>query len=333
MTSGELQMQLFRAINSKTGENVILANEIAELLDISTDSAYRRIRGEKTIALDELYSLCKHYRISLDTLLNVQADAFVFEGRILDATNFRFEEYLKTVVQQMEYMNTFKKKEFIYLCKDSPFFHHYYIREFAAFKYYFWMSTIFFFPEFRHKKIDIDEYPEELFSLGQKALDLYEKLDSVEIWNIENLNGTLRQLDYYQSGGVFKSTGDILKIYEAIEKTMQHVEKQAALGYKFKYGDPEQKPLGKFRMYFNEVVLGDNQMLVLLDDFKIAYIPHSVANFMITRDEYFCDKFHQYLQNLMKRSTLISEVSEKERARFFRIIRERIERRKETLKL
>jgi hypothetical protein len=33
----------------------------------------------------------------------------------------------------------------------------------------------------------------------------------------------------------------------------------------------------------------------------------------------------------MKRSTLISEVSEKERNRFFRIIREKIQARKESL--
>jgi len=37
------------------------------------------------------------------------------------------------------------------------------------------------------------------------------------------------------------------------------------------------------------------------------------------------------LQNQMKRSTLISAVSEKERGRFFRIIRERIAKRKESL--
>jgi hypothetical protein len=37
--------------------------------------------------------------------------------------------------------------------------------------------------------------------------------------------------------------------------------------------------------------------------------------------------------NLIKRSTLISEVSEKERSRYFRRMRERIDRRKEGLKV
>ena len=49
MTSGELQQQLFKAIKNKAGENLLLADEVAKLLDISVDSAYRRIRGEKTV--------------------------------------------------------------------------------------------------------------------------------------------------------------------------------------------------------------------------------------------------------------------------------------------
>ena len=195
------------------------------------------------------------------------------------------------------------------------------------------MSTLLYFPEFRNKKLSLDDYPDELFELGKKILDLYEQVDSVEIWNIESLNSTLRQIDYYQDGGIFQSDEDILKVYEAIEKTLDHLEIQAELGYKFNYNDPDKKPRGKFRMYFNEVVLGDNQMLAVMDGSKIAYVPHSAANYMATRDIAFCDHFHQYLQNLMRRSTLISEVSEKERSRFFRIMRGKIEHRKESLRV
>lgn len=331
MTNNELQQQLFKAIKDRAGENLLLADEVAKILGISVDSAYRRIRGEKTISLDELHTLCLHYKISLDKLMNVQTGGFLFEGNFLDSKNFRFDAYLKGVMHNLAYINSFKEKEFYYLCKESPMFHHYYFREFAALKYYAWMATLLFFPEFRNKKLKLEDYPEEFFEIGKKILALYEEMDSVEIWNIESLNSTLRQIDYYQDGGLFQSDNDILKVYEAIEKTIDHLEKQAELGYKFKYGDPERKPLGKYRMYFNEVVLGDNQMLAVMDGSKITYIPHSAANYMATRDVAFCDHFHKYLQNLMRRSTLISEVSEKERARFFRIMRDKIEHRKEGL--
>ncbi len=333
MNTGELQQQLFRAVKNKIGPSLSAADEIAGLLDISVDSAYRRMRGEITVNLEELHLLCNHYHISLDKLMNVDTGAFLFEGNFLDTNNFRFDAYLKGVMHSLAYIKSSNGSEFFYLCKDSPMFHHFYFREFAAFKHYFWMSTLLFFPEFRNKKISLDDYPEEYFSIGEKILEIYDQVDSVEIWNIESLNGTLRQIDYYKQSGLFKSEVDILRVYEAIEKMLDHLEKQAELGFKFKYGDPEKKPLGRYRMYFNEVVLGDNQMLAVMDGSKIAYVPHSAANYMATRDMAFCDHFHQYLQNLMRRSTLISETSEKERSRFFRIIRDKIEHRKESLKV
>ncbi|MEO7923248.1 MAG: helix-turn-helix domain-containing protein [Chitinophagaceae bacterium] len=333
MNTGELQQQLFKALKSKTGPQVSLADEIAGLLGISSDSVYRRIRGEISLGLDELYTICNHYHVSLDQLMNVQTGGFQFEGKFLDTKTFRFDAYLKSIMHQLAYINSFKGSEYYYLCKESPMFHHYYFREFSAFKYHAWMCTLLFFPEFRNKKFKLEDYPAELFEIGQKILGIYEQIDSVEIWNIESMNSTLRQIDYYQDGGLFESDEDILKVYEAIEKAMEHIEAQAELGYKFKLGDPDKKPLGRFRMYFNEVVLGDNQMLAVLDGTKIAYVPHSAANYMSTRDVIFCEHLYEYLQNLMRRSTLISEVSEKERARFFRIMRGKIENRKEALRV
>ena len=86
-------------------------------------------------------------------------------------------------------------------------------------------------------------------------------------------------------------------------------------------------------MYFNEVVLLDNSMLIMLDNAKMAMVPHTAINYMMTRDLAYCENYSQYVLNLIRRSTLISEVSEKERSRFFKRMRDRIERRKEGLKV
>ncbi|HEX7905310.1 MAG TPA: helix-turn-helix domain-containing protein [Chitinophagaceae bacterium] len=329
----EIQQQIFSAIKNRLSPEASVAEETARILDISTDSAYRRMRGEKQISLEELYKLCTHYNISLDQLMEIQTGAFMFQGNILDNKTFQFDKYLTGIMNSLAYMNSFKEKEFFNLCKDSPIFHHFYFREFAAFKYFAWMGTLMHLPEFKNKKVNFEEYPDSFFEIGQKALALYDKLDSVEIWNIESLNTTLRQIDFFRDGNRFRSDQDILKVYEAIEKMMDHLEKQAELGYKFNYGDPEKKPLGRYRMYFNEVVLGDNSSMAVIDNSKIAFLPHTAMNYLMTRDMKYCDNYHSYIQNLMKSSTLISEVSEKERSKFFRIHRDRIASRKASLKI
>ena len=188
-------------------------------------------------------------------------------------------------------------------------------------------------PGFEKKKFRFSDHPDELFAIEQKILDLYNQIPSVEIWNLENMNIFFRQIEFYRDGQVFESDEDVYILYEAIEKLWDHLEEQASLGYKFNYNDPQKKKIGEFKMYFNEVLLGDNNMMVELDGTKLSYISHTTINFMFTRDVAFNENMYNHIQNQVKRSTLISEVSEKERARFFRIVRDRILSRKQNLGL
>ena len=333
MEAAALQQQLFISIKSKIADHLSAPDEIAKMLDVSTDSVYRRMRGEKTISLDELHKLCTHYKISLDQLMQIETGAFLFQGKLLDSQTFRFDAYLTNIMHTMAYFNSFKEKEFYYLCKDIPIFHQYHSRELAAFKYFFWVKTLCNFPEFKNKRISLEEYPDDFFELSKKNLNFYRQLDTTEVWNLESLNGTLRQIDYYVDGKIFDSNKDALKVFEAIEKFLDHLEKQAELGYKFNPDDPEKKPMGKLHLYLNEFILLDNNMLMVMDNRKMVLIPHSAINYMFTNDVGFCDNFYSYTQNLIRRSTLLSEASEKERSRFFRQLREKVNNRKHALKL
>jgi hypothetical protein len=331
MNTTALQVRFFQYLKTKLPEGASLAEEIAAVLDISTDSAYRRIRGEKPVAFEELHTLCTRYRLSLDTLLNLQSDTIAFQGKYVDPVSFRFDEYLAAVGQQVKYMASFKERAMYYLCKDIPLFHHYHYKELAAFKYFFWHKTLLQTPEFANKKIQLSDYPDAIFEIGRKALDTYNQIDSCEIWNIESLTSTLRQIEYYQDSKIFQSKEDLLLVYDALEKLFIHLEAQADMGYKFDNRDPERKRLSSYQLYFNEVVTGDNSILAVLDATKICFLTHSTLNFMVTRDVAFCDNMYSYYHNLMRKSTLISSVSERERSRFFKLLRKRIEARKQAL--
>ena len=333
MNTEKLQQQLFAEIKKKIGENGSVAEEIGKLLGISSDSAYRRMRGEKTISLDELHILCRQYKISLDRMMDIPTGGFLFHGNILDKKDYRFDAYMKGMVNAMAYMNSFAKKEFYSMCKDLLIFHQFHIREIAAFKWFFWIKTYYDFPEFARKKFRFSDYDDDLFAMAQKSLAFYNQLPSVELLSLEYMTSVFRQIEFFRDGNVFESDKDVYILYEALEKLWDHLEKQAELGYKFSYGDPEQKPISKLEMYFNEVLIGDNNMLVILDNVKISYVAHTAINYMTTRDIVFNENMFNHIQTQMKRSTLISGVSEKERSKFFRQIREKITRRKESLKI
>ena len=331
MESLELQQELFRVIKANIPGHLSATEEIAKVLNVSVDSVYRRMRGEKTISLDELYALCAHYKISLDQLMNLQTSSFLFRGNFLNEKTFRYEAYLGSIIKDLTAFNTFSEREFYHLNKDVPLFHHFNIREIAAFKYFFWMKTIFNFQGFANTRFNFNFYSDELWEMGKRIIEEYNKLPSVELWNVENINVAIRQIEFYRDSQMFESDRDTLVLYEAWEKVIDHIERQAERGFKFKYGDPEMKPLSTYGVYFNEVMLGDNSMVFILNGVKQSIINHTNINYMTTRDINFAENVYDYVQSLMKRSTLISKVSEKERSKFFRILRERIARRKDAL--
>ena len=68
MEADEIQNLLFQRIKEKAPSNISLVDELANLLGMSNDIAYRRIRGEKQLSISEVQKLSTHYNISLDQL-------------------------------------------------------------------------------------------------------------------------------------------------------------------------------------------------------------------------------------------------------------------------
>src|SRR5438094_8769867 len=102
MSTEDLQVQLFQYLKNKMPPQASLVDEVAAALNISTDSAYRRIQGEKPITLEEIYLLCTRYNFSLDTLLNLKTDAITFQGNYIDPVSFSFEDYLTQMGRQLK---------------------------------------------------------------------------------------------------------------------------------------------------------------------------------------------------------------------------------------
>jgi hypothetical protein len=90
--------------------------------------------------------------------------------------------------------------------------------------------------------------------------------------------------------------------------------------------DPKTKKLN-LTFFYNRVVLGSNTILVNTDDTKTAYLNYNVLDYMVTRDEKFCNQCSEDLNNMMRKATVISQTSEKQRNIFFGILLTKIEDR------
>jgi hypothetical protein len=123
---------------------------------------------------------------------------------------------------------------------------------------------------------------------------------------------------------MFESEEDVKRVYKGLLKLVNHLEQQAEHGMKFRI-DEEPKPGGAaYNLFWNDLVMGDNTILVELDSKRLTFLNHSVINFIYTTDERFNAYMFDNMQNIAKRSTPLSRVGEKDRYRFFNRLRDKM---------
>jgi len=310
------QQLFFDQIKLTIPSNISLVEVISNLLNISDDSVYRRIRGEKELSFTELQLLATHYNISIDSILSLKNDQLVlFKDFRINQNNFTFEQYLTSLIETLNFLRKTDNLEIIYSAKDFPIFHYFLFPKLAAFKLFFWQKSILNFDSFKSRQFSKDANLNEL-EIGKLAMLKYYKLPGIEIWGEEIIHSSLRQIEFYHESGFFKCTEDIIEILDEMEKMLMHLQSMASSGNKF-IGENPDKDGGSFQLYFNEMILGNNSLLVRSGATKTVYLTYNELNYISTMDENFCQQYYQSLKTLISKSSLISTASEKIRNMFF----------------
>ena len=331
MPSNQAQEFLFQRIKELLPPAVSLTDAISDILHVSNDSAYRRIRNETPLVLEEAKVLCEHFHLSLDQVLHIKGNSILFENVSINNQQYTYQKYLDDLMGLMKYVNSFARKEVVYLTKDIALFHNFYFHPWIAFRYFFWMKTIFQHPDFTTKTIDLNGVPDNIVTTSRELTKFYSLIPSTEIWNTECVNSAISQIEFYKDSGIFSSGADIRIVYEALKETIRHLKTQVEYGCKFLPGENPHTKKENFNFFYNRVVLGDNTIFVTTDNVRTVYLNYDALNYMMTRDEKFCNQCQEDLNNLMRRGTVISQTSEKQRNIFFGILLAKIEDRQQKI--
>ena len=326
MDTTDLQHQLFTIIKKKLPVSVSLVDELSDVLNIGSDSVYRRVRGEKEITVTELKLLCERYSISLDQLLQLKTDSVIFSSPELNVDHLPIDKYLTGILQQLKYFNSFKNRKLMYLSKDAPVFHFYVFPEIAAFKSFFWAKTIMNQDGFHHRKFSLaDSDGLESYQKGIQIIREYNEIPSVELWSYESINSTFSQIEFYRDAGMFNTKDDLIAVLDSLTRMLDHLQLQAEKGYKFLPGSTDVGYRAPFELYLNEVVIGSNTIHTELDDLRLTFVTYNVLHYMHTSDQRFTKKAFENFELLISRSTLISATGEKDRNKFFQLLRDKVE--------
>lgn len=288
-----------------------LAEEMSDILEVSIDSAYRRIRGETELTIDEIYKISKKYSISLDEVFGNQSDTVTFAYTKLTDSAKNFETYLSRIINHLKAINKFEDRKIYYVAEEIPIFYSFFSKKLTEFKLFYWQRSVVNVPDYQQAKFEWNIIPANLVDIAHNSFKEYLSVPSSEVWTKETVLTGLRQIKFYFDSGILKKEL-ALELLVDYRSMIEMVEKNAGNARK-NISDTSET----YSLYSSEVVLGTNCIYVVMGESRYSYISFNTLNSLTTNNPGFCDETEHWVRNLEKKSTLISGVAEKQRYRFF----------------
>ncbi len=319
------QSEFLNKIEDIISANTSLVTELSDVLEISQDSAYRRIRGSTALTIDEVSTLCKHFKISFDVFSDMNINNVTFSFLEMNYSTENFEIYLSNMLKDLKLIKSAKNSKITYACEDIPIFYNYKYPMLGAFKMFYWMEAILNSNNLAPNKFNSNSIPENLSTLGEQIFDAYIDTPSVEIWTETTYLSVLKQIEFFWESGKFESDQDVVFILDQLTQLLSDIKLQAEIGRKLYSDTAESGQRAEYELYFSEIEIGNNCVLVDLGSTQSVYLGHMSFNTIATMNKKYCELTEQWLKNIVKKSNPVSKVSERIRYQYFKTAYQRIE--------
>ena len=314
-----IQARFMQRLKEAVPHGIGVAEELADILGVSTDSAYRRIRGETELTLEEAFRLSKKYAISLDEIFGNQNDTVTFSYTKLTDSASNFESYLTRLLSHLQALNKVEDRKIFYVAEEIPMFYSFFSKKLTDFKLFYWQRSVLNIAEYQQAKFDWGIVPQKLVDLGHNSYLEYMAIPSTEIWTSETILTVIKQVRFYFESGII-TKAHALELLQEYRLMVEMVQRNAESGRK----NPSDKT-ETYSLYNSDVVLGTNCIYAMMGESRYSYISFNSMNSLTTSNPEFCEESEHWVKNLERKSTLISSVGEKQRYRFFSQMYESIE--------
>ena len=297
-----------------SGENP--ANMLKDLLSISKEGAYRRLRGEIQLTLEEAIILAKKLEISIDNLIETNGeDKKTFHIYLFEKDSYT-EEYHKMLIDIMNsylYIKSDPECYNYYVGKIFPLILYFKYKEFSKFAFFKWIYLVrgnIKYTTFA----DLNVTP-ELENLRQPFMDAAMEIPTTYILNDDMFTSIAKDLKYYYTIKLLtKEDTEILK--EQILMLIDDMEEIAVKGM-YKTG-------AKVSIYVTESYFDITYTHIKGNGIEACGIGIYGLNFLSCMNKQIVNNHKTWIESLIKYSTLISQSGESKRITFFNRQREKI---------
>ena len=323
-----MQEKFIQYLKEKASNKTSFADEVATVLDIGYDAAYRRINLKTNLTLQESVKLAKHFKISLNKLYEIGSQHTILAERSPRIINQEhLESYFTQSINNLKPLTKLKSASIIYSAKDIPLFYTLKDSFITRYKIYVWLK--FTNKEMTKNKISFDDFIKTIpSSLLEKAFELgttYNYINIVEFWNDNTINGTIEQIIYfYESQLLSKELA--LKICDDLEDIVHHVEKQT-----IQQSIINSKNNASYNLYKSDLLTMSNIIMVKTSHKKAFFLPYTVLEYLKIEHQDTCDIMEDFFERQMTNSKLLVHSGEKDRTLFFNKMHQKINKLRERI--
>ena len=319
MNPQDIQKQLFDLIEQQIQPRKLSA-ELGQILSIAPSAVYRRLSGETLISFEQLLILLKHYDVSFEQLTNPLAISFELPTLLMPAR--KLAEFLNLIENDLTELSQFPKSIVRFAALEVPIFYYLASPPLAAFKFYMWQRTLMPLENYTLNKFSFKEFTSDspLQMHIKNMVEMYNQVESEEIWNSNMFDITLNQIRYCLNAGLFKNSSDVKILTDSIKQLITHFESIVGSGKK-----STAENAAPIRVWYNE--LFQNGMFILSETphKKLIYNSFDVPNFMVSANIEMYKVGLNFFNRMKSFSLDIMGVNEINRHRFFERLYRKIE--------
>ena len=134
--------------------NISLAQEISEILGISLDSAYRRLRNQTEYSISEAMKVSFHFDIPLEALNLELGSVATFKINHMDREIESYRNYLSNILINIKRLVKFDDAQLFFAAEDIPLYYHFSQPNLMRFKIVYWLKSLLNVKDFQYKSFE-----------------------------------------------------------------------------------------------------------------------------------------------------------------------------------
>ena len=308
--SKKLNKSILAKILEIIPENIKPVNLFMDILDLGKESAYRRLRGEKALSLEEIHKLSSELDFSLDEILdNKRTNTFDFNyiGFSGDSPENNILEFLLSYEKSLTLMLNAEKTEVT--CTMNHFFNTMLVgfEELFKFTYYRWMHQMKEVPlNYLFANVII---PPDIKNVCNRIHHLQQQIQKVTLIIDKSMYlNLIKEMQYFYVRELL-SESELIWLKKQCIHYMDYTEKIVKKGSNNKGN--------VFEIYLSMLNISCNTSYTVWDDNAESGFWYNLSYPMLTQNKKILDGHKHWIDSLKKYSTLITQSNELLQADYF----------------